>query len=144
MNHKFRNKKPFFKRVRKDKVYKKTYFIACEGKKSETQYFIELDRCIRGKLNNNLMKIIVLQQGNKEHDPFPGNILVGLIEDTKKHYLSKEFNEKFDERWLVFDRDKGNILKKQYFEIIKICKEEKIEIGITNPCFELWLHHVLG
>lgn len=49
------------------------------------------------------------------------------------------YDEKNDFFCLVADRDVSSNSTKKYWELIATCREEKVKLFITNPCFEFWL-----
>ena len=60
--------------------------------------------------------------------------------------LEFEYIQDLDERWLVLDCDhyiKPNHLK-SFQQAINRARQEKVNVALSNPCFELWLllHHV--
>ena len=44
------------------------------------------------------------------------------------------FEEK-DEVWAVFDRDEHP----QFEEAVRLCEQNGVKVGRSNPCFEVWL-----
>lgn len=44
-------------------------------------------------------------------------------------------NARFDEVWVVFDRDEHP----RYDEAVNMARANGIELAVSNPCFELWL-----
>ncbi|PWD85835.1 RloB family protein [Ignatzschineria cameli] len=85
-------------------------------------------------------KIIALQSLTK------GNIN-GLKLITKENLLEminalesvKNFDFGYDKIIILLDRDKQSFKEKQYDDVIDISNRHGYELGITNPCFELFL-----
>jgi|LGOV01.1.fsa_nt_gb hypothetical protein len=156
VNLKFRQPKPFNKRseISESEKVKKSFYIICEGEKTEKEYFegifnnrIDLDI-------NQLIDIKVIEQIGI-HIPHP----LHLARACKKSFdkLEKQnkcdndndiddieldlsnYDSKIDEIWLIFDRDPKTFFKEQYEEVDEICDKYKLNIGLTNPNFEFWL-----
>lgn len=49
------------------------------------------------------------------------------------------YSEDFDKICLIVDRDKNSFTGSQYMNVLKVCKDKKFDLYVTNPCFELWL-----
>lgn len=49
------------------------------------------------------------------------------------------YEENFDRICLIVDRDRESFVLDQYNYVLEMCKEKKIKLYITNPCFEFWL-----
>ncbi|MBH8567124.1 RloB domain-containing protein [Nostoc sp. CENA67] len=105
--------------------------IACEGSKTEPIYF----KSIRNDLRSPTLKIIVLEnQGRTD----PRSIIERLIEERSQLRENQQWNSK-DTAWAVFDGDE-HIEKsfENWQSAINRAKSQKIQLAITNPCFELW------
>lgn len=62
-----------------------------------------------------------------------------LIDDIIALKERLEYDHQIDEVCVIIDRDKGSFKKFQYDEVVKICKQNNYNLGISNPCFEFWL-----
>ena len=62
-----------------------------------------------------------------------------LIDDIIALKERLEYDDQIDEVCVIIDRDKGSFKKFQYDEVVKICKKNNYNLGISNPCFEFWL-----
>jgi len=51
----------------------------------------------------------------------------------------KTYAEDIDKICLIVDRDKDSFVENQYKNVIERCKNNKISLYVTNPCFEFWL-----
>ena len=107
---------------KKPEVLKKTkpiFYIFCEGKRTEVNYFERL-----------------LQENG-----LPTNGVIGYGIDPKRlleYGIDKEkTKENKDQVWIVFDKD--NIEKDSFNKTIINCINEEIGFAFSNPCFELWL-----
>lgn len=49
------------------------------------------------------------------------------------------YAEEIDRLCFIFDRDRKSFSIEQYNDVLKICKEKKISVYPSNPCFEFWL-----
>jgi len=118
----------------------KSIYIFCEGARREYEYFKyfkELDSRIN----------VEIYELDSQEDNSP----LGLLEIAKESILPGEKNSKpkysfleDDEVWLVFDRDhdRGNSRAPQIETIRNDCKKRADWfIGLSNPCFEVWLYY---
>ncbi|MEA5617945.1 RloB family protein [Cronbergia sp. UHCC 0137] len=105
--------------------------IACEGSKTEPIYF----RSIRNELRLATLEIIILPPQSKTD---PGSIIERLIDERKQMKNNERWSSK-DAAWAVFDGDE-HIEKSitNWQSAINKAKSQKINLAITNPCFELW------
>ena len=146
----FRKHRPFNERSKKSnfKKPKKRFYIICEGKKTENQYF-------NGVFNHRvelgidqLIDIIIIQQLD-HHIPHPMYLAeackytIDNIENPdffdNNELNFKAYDSKIDEIWLIFDRDPETLFKHQYDKVKAICEVYDLNIGMTNPNFEFWL-----
>ncbi|MTJ08848.1 MULTISPECIES: RloB family protein [unclassified Anabaena] len=105
--------------------------IACEGSKTEPIYF----NSIRNELRSPTLEIIVLRNKGKTD---PGNIIEILIEKRQQIKYEKGWT-KNDAAWAVFDGDEHiNKSLTSWQNAINRANSQKINLAITNPCFELW------
>lgn len=102
------------------------FVIATEGSLTEKQYF--------GIFRNSRVQITVLPA--TEDKSAPEYVLKRLREFKREYQLGRG-----DELWLVVDVDSWG--DKKLAEVAKGCKICNFEMGVSNPCFELWLylHH---
>ncbi|MEH1863972.1 MAG: RloB family protein [Nostoc sp.] len=105
--------------------------IACEGSKTEPIYF----NSIRNELRSSTLDIIVLPHQNKTD---PRSIIERLIEERQQRKDNQQWSTE-DEAWAVFDGDE-HIEKslENWQSAINRATSQKINLAITNPCFELW------
>lgn len=105
--------------------------IACEGSKTEPIYF----NSIRNDLRSPTLEIIVLPPQRKTD---PGNIIERLIEERQKMKNEKRWTTN-DTAWAVFDGDEHIERSRENWQnAINRANTQKINLAITNPCFELW------
>ncbi|MCP2730473.1 RloB family protein [Limnofasciculus baicalensis] len=109
----------------------KKILIACEGSKTEPDYF----ESIRQDLRLRTLQIIVLRHQGKTD---PRSIIERVIEERQKMKLNQRWTEG-DTAWAVFDGDE-HIEKSldHWCGAINRAKSQKIQLAITNPSFELW------
>jgi hypothetical protein len=105
--------------------------IACEGSKTEPIYF----NSIRNELRSSTLDIIVLPHQNKTD---PRSIVERLIEERQQRKDNQQWSKE-DKAWAVFDGDE-HIEKSlaNWQSAISRATSQKINLAITNPCFELW------
>lgn len=121
-------RKPFKKSRRAaEREPRRIYYLYCEGQNTEPGYFAALRRVVREAL-------IEIQAFGDAGDP---RALSTAAIAAKKSLRRKSKNsfEKNDEVWAVFDRDDHA----HYYDAIKSCVDNGVQVANSNPCFELWL-----
>jgi len=106
--------------------------VASEGK-TEEQYFdgiYDMD-------SSDIIKVERLEKSERYDKQSHPNHIIELLNERKEYW--KEHGIEPNELWMVIDRDKQNVSKKQLNAIIEKCKEEGYNLAIYNPTFELWL-----
>lgn len=97
------------------------YLIATDAEKTEKNYFEGIKASIPDNLKNDLQIKIY------------SNKALSKIIDFAAEQRNKD--ERFRDIWLVFDRDEV----KNFDKLIEEAKEAKMNVGWSNPCFEIWL-----
>ncbi|HEY9674425.1 MAG TPA: RloB family protein [Waterburya sp.] len=105
--------------------------IACEGSKTEPGYF----ESIRKELRLQTLQIVVLRhQGQTD----PRSIIERVIEERQEMKRNQAWTDG-DSAWAVFDGDEHiEQSPTNWKSSIALAKKQKIQLAITNPCFELW------
>ncbi len=126
-----RKKRPLDRRIEYERDTS-LVVIATEGEKTEKQYF-------ESKLfQSKRVQVQVLE--TKEGKSAPAHVMERLREFAREYELNEG-----DQLWLVVDRDRWP--EKQLVEVCQqaenMRKGRTLRLGISNPCFELWLflHH---
>ena len=111
------------KRSERKKVLLKSgaYLIVTDAEKTEKNYFEGIKNIIPDSLKNDLQIKIY------------SNKALSKIIDFAAEQRNKD--ERFRDIWLVFDRDEI----KNFDRLIEKAKESKMNVGWSNPCFEIWL-----
>ena len=111
------------KRSERKKVFLRSgaYLIVTDAEKTEKNYFEGIKNIIPGNLKNDLQIKIY------------SNKALSKIIDFAAEERNKD--ERFRDIWLVFDRDEV----KNFDKLIEEAKENKMNVGWSNPCFEIWL-----
>ena len=111
------------KRSERKKVFLKSgaYLIVTDAEKTEKNYFEGIKNIIPDSLKNDLQIKIY------------SNKPLAKIIDFATEQRNKD--ERFRDIWLVFDRDEV----KNFDKLIEEAKENKMNVGWSNPCFEIWL-----
>ena len=111
------------KRSERKKVLLKSgaYLIVTDAEKTEKYYFEGIKNRIPDSLKNDLQIKIY------------SNKALSKIIDFAAEQRNKD--ERFRDIWLVFDRDEV----KNFDRLIEKAKESKMNVGWSNPCFEIWL-----
>lgn len=142
----FRKPKPFGSRSEMSEVSepKKSFYIICEGEKTENQYFNGVfNHRTELKINQLIDIVVIEQEEGKTHIPHPVHILDGCVnlinnvDGTQTDLI--DYDPSIDEIWVVFDRDPKTFFEDQYKYVLENCEEHRINIGFTNPNFEFWL-----
>ena len=97
------------------------YLIVTDAEKTEKNYFEGIKASIPDNLKNDLQIKIY------------SNKALSKIIDFAAEQRNKD--ERFRDIWLVFDRDEV----KNFDKLIEEAKEAKMNVGWSNPCFEIWL-----
>lgn len=117
----------------------KKIFIVCEGDRTEVKYFEGIKDHSKELGINDLLEIIIMDKNLESKgisDPYG---LIDLANHTINKFQGGEdgiYDEERDKFLIIVDRDKGDFLN--YKEFVDKFKDEFL-LGITNPCFELWL-----
>lgn len=113
-----------FQRPQGERRYRKIYFIATEGIKTEPQYF---------SIFNNQQSVIRVSCLKGKHDSSPAQVLRRMEIHLKNSGL-----ELSDEAWLVVDKD--NWSEEQLMQLYRWSQEaENYGLALSNPKFEYWL-----
>jgi hypothetical protein len=118
--------------------YLKRFYLIFEGTRTEVKYFEGLDNSKRFVGINNAIELVILEKfGDEEGFSHPKKLLE--LANLKKDELKKDdnYDEEIDLFVIVFDRDSFKN-SEEYFEFVGEASKENI-LGITNPCFEIWL-----
>ena len=97
------------------------YLIVTDTEKTEKHYFEGIKASIPDNLKNDLQIKIY------------SNKALSKIIDFAAEQRNKD--ERFRDIWLVFDKDEV----KNFDKLIEEAKESKMNVGWSNPCFEIWL-----
>lgn len=86
---------------------------------------------------------------NGLHDDLPADIkdrlVIKVIETSTAELIEKcleytAYNAQYREPWIIFDRDQV----KNFDHIIELAFKNQINVGWSNPCFEIWMHAYYG
>lgn len=100
------------------------FIIATEGSKTEKQYF--------SLFRDSRIKIEILPTG-EDNMSAPQYVLERLDEFIQKYDMTPE-----DTLWLLFDVDRWGA--KNISAICREGRQKNYQLGISNPCFEVWLY----
>jgi len=106
----------------------KKIIIAMEGNKTEPDYFNKL------KIEYKKSKLIIpLDRLNTNSDP---KHVINQLNDYKKD----NDIDVLDELWLIIDTENpDNRSQELLSEIADECETKNYRLGMSNPCFEIWL-----
>jgi hypothetical protein len=109
---------------------RKRILVVCEGRATEPDYLRGFQQWCR----NPLLSVEIAGAGG---DP---SYVVKLAKQRKGEAQNEakrleDENLSFDEVWCLFDVDQHARLK----EALNTARDNDIAVGVSNPCFELWL-----
>lgn len=72
---------------------------------------------------------------------FKNDIYEDLSKNFMKYFQTQDvtYSETTDSLNIVIDRDKDSFTEKQYDKVVEYCKDNSINLFVSNPCFEFWL-----
>ncbi len=72
---------------------------------------------------------------------FKSEIYKDLAQNFPVYYAAQDvtYVEDVDKLNIVIDRDKQNFKDYQYDEVVKFCKDNNVNLYVSNPTFEFWL-----
>ena len=114
----------------------KKYIFLCEGSVTEVAYFKHLMK-IRRKLGiHPFIDISILERTE-------GDVSISapkrLVQFGSEYKTRDSFDGERDTIVVVFDADVFERGQPHYSDILENAKQEKFVVGVTNPCFELFL-----
>ncbi len=110
----------------------KRVIIACEGEVTEKNYFQDFfDELIQ---DHHIAKTSLVIAKHKHTNP------TGVLKDLLNEL---EHDSDFEHKWIVIDRDEervggGGHTKENFNSSLEIAKSKKINVGYSNPSFEIW------
>lgn len=102
------------------------YLIITDTEETEVNYFRGFISSIPSKYGDDLQIKI-----------FPGRDLKTIIEFAR---IERDKDIRFRDIWIVFDRDKV----KNFDTLIEDAYRSNMNIGWSNPCFEIWMSAYFG
>src|SRR5690349_15468219 len=107
-----------------ERRYKRLFIVSVEGRKTECQYFEILN-----SLQTDVY-IRCLNHKSKNASPY--------VLKRMREYLKNEPLKKYDEAWIVIDKDTWT--DEQLTQLCEWTKEaENYGLALSNPKFEYWL-----
>ena len=120
------------KRAKPAREQLKRYYLLCEGKNTEPEYFQNLVDHFQAA---NIAIFIVPAAGAPQ-------TIAGKADGIRNNRNKKTSFEEGDEIWAIFDRDTH-----EHYEASRaVCGQKGINVAYSDPCFELWLilhHHAI-
>lgn len=79
------------------------------------------------------------------HEKIKDRLIIRVVETKTRDMIDKclefiAYEAQYRMPWIVFDRDQV----KDFDKIIDEAKEKGIDIGWSNPCFEIWMYAYFG
>ena len=115
--------KPVGRRQQRKRPVKRTCLVVTEGKKTEPDYLLDLNR-------QEFRLSIQVSDGHSD----PGHVVSGAVRRKRD---SEDGPVSYDEIWCVFDAD--DISAETLESAMDRARSEGIWVALSNPCFELWL-----
>ncbi|MGE4585453.1 MAG: RloB family protein [Sphaerochaeta sp.] len=120
---------------RKSVLPKSRHFIACEGRRTEYQYFKGLMQFAPELGISPAVEMIPLR-----HGPHTGSNPLHIYEETAALLASSgHYRSDLDHVSVIVDRDRHSFTAHQLEQMLILCKQAGYRLCISNPCFELWL-----
>jgi len=122
------------KRPHRPKEQKQKFLLCCEGEGTEPGYFTSLADFLR----NPLIELIEIEIAEHEStDPKQIVVQAKSLRATanREARQMRDDNLRYDQVWCVFDRDEHA----HFDEAINQALDNKLELAVSNPCFELWI-----
>lgn len=110
---------------------RKRVLIFCEGTVTEPQYFDDFRR----HEHNPLVDVVIDDEGGSPKTLVERAALRKKTAENEAKRFRDE-NLKYDEVWCVYDVDEHPKLADAFQQ----ARDNQIELAVSNPCFELWLH----
>lgn len=114
---------------------KRTFYLICEGSKTEYDYFTAL----KGSLDASILSVLDIEIDGGAGVPLTIAEKAALLSEqkglSKKSRKRLDTYEKGDEVWAVFDRDEFP----NYNQALSVCNDHGVHVARSNPCFEVWL-----
>lgn len=105
-------------RKKSSREIKQSFFIVCEGKNTEPEYFLSF------RLTSATVR--ALGQGLNT---------LGLVRSAiKERDLAKQRGKVYDNYWVVFDKD--DFPEQNFNDAIKLAKENGFNVAYSNQAFE--------
>lgn len=124
-------KAPSLKRTVQVADPKVEIYIVCEGKNTEPAYF---ESCA-DHYGNGLVSVLPIGGAGVPLTIIQTakDLRERLLEERRKRKIKNSFDACF-RVWAVFDRDEHPEVERA----LALAVESKIEVGFSNPCFEVW------
>lgn len=107
-------------RKKSSREIKQSFFIVCEGKNTEPEYFLSF------RLTSATVR--ALGQGLNT---------LGLVRSAiKERDLAKQKGKAYDNYWVVFDKD--DFPEQNFNDAIKLANENGFNVAYSNQAFEYW------
>ena len=73
---------------------------------------------------------------------FKNEVFEDLSIHFKEYFEAQDvtYNPRIDSINMIIDRDSESFSESQYDKVVEFCKKNKVDLYVSNPCFELWLY----
>jgi len=109
------------------KSVKRRFYIYCEGRNTEPDYF----RAMKTKVRGALIELRIKPEGKD-----PETMASAAEADARRIRSARNSYEQDDQVWCVFDHDGRH---EPVHKAREICHAGGVGIAFSNPCFEVWL-----
>lgn len=111
------------------------YYIACEGKKTEYQYFKGLLEAREELGISHLVEVLPIN-----HSPGTSSHPLHIIQEAKQVLDDCEtYFPDMDTVCIIVDRDGKSFTSSQFDEAVSLCKSYAYTFVVSNPCIEIWM-----
>jgi hypothetical protein len=116
----------------------KLYVIATEGYHTEFEYFTALINKYNDLFDERNLHLEVLRRTAQQHGSSSPQSTQQMLEEFLEDNQDYNFQADRDELWLIIDTDTWE--KPAILQIAEKYQQETLyHLGLSNPCFELWL-----
>ena len=122
-------------RPRRQRIVSPRLIVACEGKKAEYDYFLELNKSLRGPDRRAALKIVRGAGGTAI------NVIDRAIRQRKEDLQSGKFSARDgDKAYAVIDVEPHDTTKQRPLQQALACAAKTdVRVLLSNPSFDVWL-----
>ncbi len=121
-----------------DFINTKLYVIATEGYNTEYTYFTAFKKKYKDKFDERNLHVEILRRPAQQHGKSSPKSTEQMLQEFLEDNQDYDFQADRDELWLIIDTDTWE--KQTILQLVEKCQKDRLyHLGISNPCFEVWL-----